>query len=171
MAVGLPSEPLYCVRSMGFVPKGNPDDIHSVEDMARVEAPVGSIQGSLELKVMQRVLGDQARGYAEEPEMWADLESGAIRAVIFAEEAGRGHIAHHPGTSIEAVDGFDFPTLPETGWFFRKDDTALKAVVDPHIQAIKAEGLLVEILARFGYPTALALPPGAEAQSDLEPGA
>ena len=170
MAAGLPSEPLYRVRSMGFVPKGNPDGIHSVEDMACIAAPVGSIQGSLELKVMKRVLGDQALGYAEEPEMWADLESGAIRAVIFAEEAGLGHIAHHPGANIEPVEGFDFPTLPETGWFFRKGDTALKAAVDPHIRAIKAEGLLAEILDRFGYPVALALPPGAEAQSDLEPG-
>ncbi len=169
MALGLPSEPLYCVRSMGFVPKGNPDGVHSVEDMARTGAPVGSIVGSLELKVMKRLLGAQARGYAEEPEMWADLESGVIRAVSFAEEAGLGHIAHNPGSNIEPVDGFDFPTLPETGWFFRKDDAALKSVVDPHIQAIKEEGLLAEILDRFGYPTELALPPGAEAQSDLEP--
>jgi ABC-type amino acid transport substrate-binding protein len=169
MAVGLPSEPLYYVRSMGFVPKGNPDGIHSIEDMARISAPVGSILGSLELKVMKRVLGRQALGYAEEPEMWADLEAGVIRAVTFAEEAGLGHIARNPEAEIECVDGFDFPTLPETGWFFRKDDTALKAIVDPHIRAIKEEGVLAAILARFGYPIELALPPGAAAQSDLEP--
>ena len=101
MARGLPSEPLYCVRSMGFVPVGNPDKIHCVEDMARLETPVGSIMGSLELKVMRRVLGEQARGYAEEAELWADLEAGVIGALCFAETAGLGHIAQHPGCGIE----------------------------------------------------------------------
>ncbi len=168
MALGLPSEPLYRVRSMGFVPKGNPANIHCVEDMARIDAPVGSIVGSLELKVMKRLLGDQARGYAEEAELWADLESGAIGAVCFAESAGLGHIARHPDSKIARVEGFDFPTLPETGWFFRKGGDALKAAVDPQIRAIKEEGLLAEILTRFGYPAELALPPGAEAQRDLE---
>lgn len=168
MARGLPSEPLYRVRSMGFVPKGNPANIRSVEDMARIDAPVGSIVGSLELKVMKRILGDQARGYAREAELWADLEAGAIGAVCFAESAGLGHIARHPASRIERVEGFDFPILPETGWFFRKGDEALKTAVDPLIRAIKADGLLVEILTRFGYPAELALPPGADAESGLE---
>lgn len=170
MERGLPSEPLYCVRSMGFVPKGNPADIHSVEDMARLDRPTGSIVGSLELKVMRRVLGDKARGYAEEAELWADLAAGKIGAVCFAETAGLGHIAAHPEHEIEAVEGFDFPVLPETGWFFRKGDLALKARIDPAIRALKEEGLLASILARHGYPAELALPPGATAQADLEPG-
>ena len=38
MARGLPSEPLYCVRSMGFVREGNPAAIHCVEDMAARDA-------------------------------------------------------------------------------------------------------------------------------------
>lgn len=170
MARGLPSEPLYCVRSMGFVPRGNPADIHSVEDMARLDRPSGSIIGSLELKVMRRVLGDKARAYVEEAEMWADLASGAIGAACFAETAGLGYIAAHPEAGIEAVDGFDFPTLPETGWFFRKEDRAMKDRVDPAIRALKDEGLLAAILARHGYPAELALPAGATAQGDLEPG-
>jgi cystine transport system substrate-binding protein len=170
MERGLPSEPLYCVRSMGFVPRGNPANIHSVEDMARLDRPSGSIFGSLELKVMRRVLGERARGYAEESELWADLAAGEIGAVCFAETAGLGHIAAHPEHGIEAVDGFDFPILPETGWFFRKHDLALKARIDPAIRAIKEEGLLAAILARHGYPAELALPPGATARGNLEPG-
>lgn len=170
MERGLPSEPLYCVRSMGFVPRGNPADIHSVEDMARLDRPAGSIIGSLELKVMRRVLGGQARGYAEETELWADLAAREIGAVCFAETAGLGHIAAHPEHAIEAVEGFDFPILPETGWFFSKGGHALKARVDPAIRALKEEGFLAAILARHGYPAELALPPGATAQTDLEPG-
>ena len=170
MERGLPTEPLYCLRSMGFVPKGNPGRIRSVEDMARLDRPSGSIVGSLELKVMRRVLGKKARGYAEEAELWADLASGEIGAACFAETAGRGYIAAHPEHGLEAVAGFDFPTLPETGWFLRKDDHALKARIDPEIRALKEEGLLAKTLSRHGYPADLALPPGATAQSDLEPG-
>ena len=170
MERGLPTEPLYCVRSMGFVAKGNPDNIRSVEDMARLDRPSGSIVGSLELKVMRRVLGEKARGYAEEVELWSDLASGEIGAACFAETAGLGHIAAHPEQDIEAVAGFGFPVLPETGWFLREDDRALKARVDPAIRAIKEEGLLATILTRHGYPAELALPPGVTAQGDLEPG-
>jgi hypothetical protein len=50
--------------------------------------------------------------------------------------------------------------LSETGWFFRTDDAALEAIVDPHIRAIKEEGVLATILARFGSPIVLARPPG-----------
>ena len=171
MAAGLPSEPLYCVRSMGFVPKGNPDRVHSVDDMLGGDYPVGSIVGSLELKTLKRVLGPRATDFAEEPEMWRALDTGAIRAVVFAEAAGLGHLAKHRGARFEAAAPFDFPVLPETGYFFTKDDTALKAAIDGNIRAIKEEGLLARILDRFGYPSELALPPGAVATPNLEPDA
>jgi ABC-type amino acid transport substrate-binding protein len=111
----------------------------------------------------------RAVDYVNEHDMWADLETGRIRAAVFAEAARLRYVAHHRSASFEPADPFDFPILPETGYFLRKDDHGLKALVDGQIQAIKREGVLAAILDRFGYPSTLALPPEATAQGGLEP--
>ncbi|MGH6954326.1 MAG: substrate-binding periplasmic protein [Alphaproteobacteria bacterium] len=160
-AAGVPSAPLYTVVSMGFVPKGNPDRIRSIDDMAAKAYRVGAIPGGLEYRVLRERLGERAAGYPSERELWPALDRCEIGAAVFAEYAGRSYLARHPEASFEPAPGFEFPILPETMYFFRKGETRLKAAFDAHIREIKRDGTLAQILERFGYPVECIVPAAA----------
>ena len=162
-AVGLPSEPLYTVTSMAFVPKGDPDRIRTIEDMAGKDFRVGAIPGGLEYAVLSERFGDRAVGYTSEEELWPALDRGDIRVGVFAEYAGRGYLARHPDANFEMADAFEFPILPPTMYFFGQDEAQLKTAFDAYIQDIKRDGTLARILTRFGYPADSIVPVGVTA--------
>lgn len=151
-AVGEPTEPLYTVTSMAFVPKGNPERILSVDDMVGRPYRAGAIPGGLEYRVLAERLGARAVGYPDEDALWSALDRGDIAVGVFAEHAGLSYLKHHPEARFERADGFVFPILPKTMYFAAKGEAGLKSALDAFIRAIKRDGTLEDILVRFDYP-------------------
>jgi polar amino acid transport system substrate-binding protein len=153
------SDPLYTLSITAFVPAGNPDNIHSFDDMVARGIQAGGIAGTTDFDKAKAVLGDHITGYRDSQSMFADLLAGRIRAAIDAETVGYDFLRLNPDADFEVASPFDYPegVLYIVLWFHPDADDLTEAF-NGCIRELKQDGTLTSFLKKHDYPEANAVP-------------
>lgn len=140
------SKPYMTNRQILIVPKNNPQNIHSVGDLAgkTVGTQAGSsskdyVDENPDLKNSFR----EFKTYLNFKEAFADLESGNVEALICDELAGRYEIGKNPQkfTVVESTIG----SVCEIGIGFRKNDVELRDKVQKVFDDMVKDGTAKKI--------------------------
>jgi len=179
LACGMAAKPKRCevvafsniyhiLGPTALVEKGNPFDIHSVEDIAaHPDFIAGGMSGSLDVDVLREfgVPEGQIRSYDEISLAFEDLKAGRLNAVIgtapshqlWLEGAGTGD-EFEIAMPWNPPPGFSYPT----GLVFRHEDRALAEMASEIIEQMKADGTLAQLAVKNGFPVEILAPLCAE---------
>lgn len=152
------ADPEYTIGDALIVAAGNPLDLHSYEDIAaNPEVNVGTGAGYLENDFMTAVgvSEDQITNFPDDPSGFAGLQAGQIDAwtgtrptlIQLLEDAGTD--------DFELADPFEQPVIGGTSVVnygaaaFRYEDEGLRQAFNEQLEAVKADGVLIELIGQF----------------------
>jgi polar amino acid transport system substrate-binding protein len=146
------SDAIYMFGPNAMVPKGNPNDVHSWDDIVAKQLRVGSVLGSTDYKDCTDTynLGDLCHGYQEYPQIVADLRAGRLDVIVQAELTQRRYLTEEQPDDIELAKPWTYPSESRVGIAFHPDDDELREAFNECIAVIKTNGVLAQILTDFG---------------------
>ncbi len=182
IAAGMAAKPARCevvafsniyhiLGPTALVEKGNPFASASMEDIAaQPEFIVGGMSGSLDVDVLREfgVPEEQIRSYDEISLAFEDLKAGRLNGVIGTAPSHQLWLeGADMGDKFEIVSpwaspaGYSYPSA----LVFRQEDQALVDMASEIIEQMKADGTLVELAIKNGFPPEIIAPLCSE--SDL----
>jgi polar amino acid transport system substrate-binding protein len=173
------ADPEYTIGDALIVEAGNPLNLHSYEDIAaNADVSVGTGAGYLENDFMLAVgvAEDQIVNFPDDPSGFAGIQAGQIDAwtgtrptlIQLLEDAGTD--------DYELADPFEQPVIDGTSVVnygaaaFRYEDETLRQEFNANLDAVKSEGVLIELIGQFPGFDEGALPGDTKAE-DLCPDA
>jgi polar amino acid transport system substrate-binding protein len=173
------ADPEYTIGDALIVAAGNPLDLHSYEDIAaNPDVRVGTGAGYLENDFLLAVgvSEDQIVNFPDDPTGFAGLQAGQIdawtgtrpTALKTLEDAGTG--------DFELADPFTQPVIEGESVVnygaaaFRFEDEDLRQEFNMHLEDIKEEGVLIDLIGQFQGFDEGALPGDVKAE-DICPNA
>lgn len=164
--VATPTQATYLINITAYVQKGNPLNIHSLDDMVGKPYKVGITTGTTQFTLVQSKLGASAvTGYEEYQQLWAALASGRIQVAIAAEAAGALYLQSNPSAPFEAANPFSYPSPLKSVWWVRPTgEEDLVALLNTCINAQKTDGTMAKILEQFHLAASDVLPVNASPQ-------
>jgi len=152
--VAHPAVAAYNFRATLAVKKGNPLNIHSIDDLKRVQGKIGGVLGALEFIQLQQNpdLKDRVVGYQASLDGYKDLEAGRLIGFADGEPLLIVYLQKNPTSSMEIAK--PFPPFYDSGahMYFRPDSNALWALFQDCIKKLKQDGTMVKILQANNYP-------------------
>jgi polar amino acid transport system substrate-binding protein len=173
------ADPEYTIGDALIVEAGNPLDLHSYEDIAaNPDATVGTGAGYLENDFMLAVgvAEDQIVNFPDDPSGFAGLQAGQIDAwtgtrptlLQMLEDAGTDDYELADPFTQPVIDGESVQNYGAAA--FRYEDETLRREFNANLEAVKAEGMLIELIGQFPGFDEGALPGDTKAE-DLCPDA
>jgi polar amino acid transport system substrate-binding protein len=162
------TNPYHILGPTALVEKGNPFDIHSIQDIAdNPDFIAGGMSGSLDIDVLLEydVPEEQIRSYDEISLAFEDLKAGRLDAVIgtapshqmWLEGADMGD-KFEIASPWDPPPGFSYPAA----LVFRHEDQALVEMASEIIEQMKVDGTLAQLAEKNGFPVEILAPPCAE---------
>lgn len=152
------ADPEYTIGDALLVPAGNPLNLHSYEDIAaNPDVTVGTGAGYLENDYMTAVgvSEDQITNFPDDPSGFAGLQAGQIDAWTGTRPTLLQMLEDAGTDGFELADPFDQPVINGESVLnygaaaFRYEDETLRQEFNLHLEEIKAEGLLIELIGQF----------------------
>lgn len=173
------ADPEYTIGDALIVEAGNPLDLHSYEDIAaNPDATVGTGAGYLENDFLLAVgvSEDQIVNFPDDPSGFAGLQAGQIDTwtgtrptlLKMVEDAGTDDFELAEPFSQPVIEGESVVNYGAAA--FRYEDEELRQEFNMHLEAIKEEGLLIDLIGQFQGFDEGALPGDVKAE-DLCPDA
>ncbi|MQA96089.1 MAG: ectoine/hydroxyectoine ABC transporter substrate-binding protein EhuB [Streptosporangiales bacterium] len=156
------SEPEYCGLTGFLVPKGNPDDITKLEDVAaKPDFKIGVMTGAVEKGYAEGagVRADQIEVFNDQTAAFEGLEAERVGAVCLTAISLRDVLKKHPGAPFEVTA----PYAPKVdgkeqfgcgGFAFRKGDKDLLDAFNAELKKLKDGNKLLPIIQPFGFTEA-----------------
>lgn len=173
------ADPEYTIGDALIVPAGNPLDLHSYEDIAaNPDVTVGTGAGYLENDYMLAVgvSQDQIVNFPDDPSGFAGLQAGQIDAWTGTRPTLLQTLADAGTDAFEIAEPFTQPVIDGESVAnygaaaFRYEDESLRQEFNTHLEAVKEEGVLIELIGQFQGFDEGALPGDTKAE-DLCPDA
>ena len=145
------SAPVFWYGDALFVPKGNPANVHSWEDLAGKKVGVALGVNYAEWLQKRTDLGG-LNTYKGNPEMAADLASGRIDAAIAEDANMTAFLAQNPNIPIESVPDY-VPQSDLSDWTrfgIRKGENDFNDVFSRAITEMLINGEILAILKKYG---------------------
>ncbi len=152
------ADPEYTIGDALIVEAGNPLDLHSYEDIAaNPDVKVGTGAGYLENDYMLAVgvSEDQIVNFPDDPSGFAGLQAGQIDAWTGTRPTLLRTLADAGTDEFELADPFEQPVIdgaPAVNYgaaAFRYEDLDLRQEFNQHLEDIKEEGMLIELIGQF----------------------
>ncbi|MAU01083.1 MAG: ectoine/hydroxyectoine ABC transporter substrate-binding protein EhuB [Anaerolineaceae bacterium] len=152
------ADPEYTIGDALIVAAGNPLDLHSYEDIAaNPDVTVGTGAGYLENDYMMAVgvSEDQIVNFPDDPSGFAGLQAGQIDAWTGTRPTLLRTLADAGTDEFELADPFEQPVIdgaPAVNYgaaAFRYEDESLRQEFNTHLEAVKEEGMLIELIGQF----------------------
>lgn len=155
------SEPDYEAKTAFLVPKGNPKQIKSFEDVARTGARLGVLAGAVEGDYAKELGVNPAQivTFNDPPSSSEGLLAQRVDAVSLTSISLRNLLNTRKGAPLEVTEPFT-PIIkgkPQTGaggYGFRKGDEALRDAFNGKLADLKQSGRLLQIIQPFGFTQA-----------------
>ncbi|MGD2049555.1 MAG: ectoine/hydroxyectoine ABC transporter substrate-binding protein EhuB [Chloroflexota bacterium] len=152
------ADPEYTIGDALIVEAGNPLDLHSYEDIAaNPDATVGTGAGYLENDFMLAVgvSEDQIVNFPDDPSGFAGLQAGQIDAwtgtrptlIKMLEDAGTEDFELAEPFSQPVIEGESVVNYGAAA--FRFEDVDLRQEFNIHLEDIKEEGMLIDLIGPF----------------------
>lgn len=152
------SVPTYLLRATALVPKGNPENLHSVDDLKKSTGKIGGVTGAIEYITISEdpAFANRTVGYPDNVSAYADLAAGRISAVVDAEALMIEYLKKNPDAKVEIASPFKWVDNGRKAvLWFRDDYDPLREAYDGCIKQIKGDGTMATILTKYGYPKEL----------------
>lgn len=159
--VAAATDPTYRLDPIAVTPKGNPDNIHTIDDIVNGSFKVGTLIGASQYLLLQekyKVGPDRLVGYQAESQMYADLMAGRIKVAVPSASSGFLFLQANPTAEFELANPFTWPVQQKSVFWFRRDETDLIQGFNACIKKVKEDGSLRELLQKYGFPPTNALP-------------
>ncbi|GAA0604559.1 ectoine/hydroxyectoine ABC transporter substrate-binding protein EhuB [Virgibacillus siamensis] len=140
-----------------IVPKGNPMDLHSYEDIAEKGATVSIMQGATEIEYVKQmgVKESQIQTAADIPATFSAVSSGRADATTGTEMTVKMALKSSGNDKLEFVSDFEQPDIegiPSYGAAaFHKDADELRKAYNEALAKLKKDGTVKEILKKNGF--------------------
>jgi polar amino acid transport system substrate-binding protein len=173
------ADPEYTIGDALIVAAGNPLDLHSYEDIAaNPDVTVGTGAGYLENDFMLAVgvSEDQIVNFPDDPSGFAGLQAGQIDAWTGTRPTLLQTLSDAGTDAFEIADPFTPPVIDGESVAnfgaaaFRYEDVDLRQEFNTQLEAVKDEGVLIELIGQFQGFDEGALPSDTKAE-DLCPDA
>lgn len=153
------SEPSYCVREALMVARGNPRGFASYADVARSDAKLGVVAGTVELGYAKAagIPEDRLRVFPDGPSAVEGLKSDRIQAFAATSLTVSDLLRKAQGAALEAAEPFDAggggsELPPGCGAFaFRPGDDELRGAFDAELARFRGTKAHAELVAPFGF--------------------
>jgi ABC-type amino acid transport substrate-binding protein len=145
------SAPVFFYGDALFVPKGNPANVHTWEDLAGKK--VGVVLGVNYAEWLQKRTDLGALNtYKGNPEMATDLANGRLDAAIAEDANMTGYLAQNPNVPVESVPDY-VPQSDLSDWTrfgIRKGENDFNDVFSRAITEMLINGEILAILKKYG---------------------
>jgi polar amino acid transport system substrate-binding protein len=151
------SDPLTIHGPNALVPKGNPKNLHSFDDMKTAGVKVGGTNGSLEYQTAVKYLGqDHTVGYADITEEYLDLDAGRLDVALGTTTSLLSWVkTNNKGDKFEVALPWTYPPgteFPEA-FGFRWEDAQFAQAFSKCMENLKKDGTTLAALAKqFDIP-------------------
>lgn len=151
------SDPLTIHGPNALVPKGNPKNLHSFDDMKTAGVKVGGTNGSLEYTTAVKILGqDHTVGYADITEEYLDLDAGRLDVALGTTTSLLSWVkTNNKQDKFELALPWTYPPgteFPEA-FGFRWEDASLAQAFSKCIETLKKDGTTLAALSKqFDIP-------------------
>ena len=152
------ADPEYTIGDALIVEAGNPLDLHSYEDIAaNPDVTVGTGAGYLEIQYMQAVgvSEDQIVTFPDDPSGFAALQAGQIDTWTGTRPTLTQLLETAETEDFEIAEPFTQPVVDGSSVAnygaaaFRFDDLELRQQFNEHLEDIKEEGMLIELIGQY----------------------
>jgi polar amino acid transport system substrate-binding protein len=133
-----------------IVAGGNPKKITSPNGLKGTSVAVqAGTKYEQYLKSLQKKLGFTLRSYPGDTDAIGQILIGRADAVLSQDTSAAYAISKHPG---KVAVGYLFPASDQFGVYYRKGD-AIGAKIAAAVKALKANGTLTKLAAKYNIPT------------------
>jgi polar amino acid transport system substrate-binding protein len=163
------SNPTYAIGEALLVRRGNPLELHSFEDLiAQPNARMGVVTGTIQIDYARSLGIDPARLLIlpDPPSALAALEADRIDAYAATALTAQDLLQRRANDRVERAEPFRDPIIDGKdargygAFALRKQDTALRRLIDEQLAAFLGTPAHRELVAPFGF-TPAELPGGA----------
>jgi polar amino acid transport system substrate-binding protein len=151
LAVVAFTSPAYWYGSALAVQKGNPQNIHTAQNLAGHS--VGTVRGSFNQGLLEKRTDlKDLKLYTSNEAEFADLIAGRVDVVMEDDIKIGQFMKNHPEAAMELATGYE--VAPEeygyARYALRKEDVDLNHAVSRALDEIRGDGTLSKIMAEFG---------------------
>ncbi|RZQ59366.1 ectoine/hydroxyectoine ABC transporter substrate-binding protein EhuB [Amycolatopsis suaedae] len=155
------SIPDYSALTALLVPKGNPQQILKLEDVAAKKVKVAVLSAAVEKGYLTSagVAEDQIQTLDSQDNMLRSVVDGRVYAAVLTDISLKDLVKKNPGSAVEVTPGFEpvengKPVVSAGGFVFRKEDNSLREAFNAELKKLHESGQWVQITAPFGFTQA-----------------
>jgi polar amino acid transport system substrate-binding protein len=152
------SIPDYSALTALLVPKGNPQGIFKLEDVAAKKVQVAVLSAAVEKGYLTGagVAEDHIQTLDNQDNMLRSVTDGRVYCAALTDISLKWLVKKNPGAAVEVTPGFDpvangSPVVSAGGFVFRKDDNSLRQAFNTELQKLHDNGEWVKIVTPFGF--------------------
>lgn len=152
------SAPDYSALTALLVPRGNPQGVLKLEDVAAKKVKVAVLSAAVEKGYLTGagVAEDQIQTLDTQDNMLRAVADGRVYAAALTDISLQWLVKQNPAAAVEVTPGFvpvdgGKPVVSAGGFVFRKEDDTLRAAFDAELKKLHDSGEWVKIASPFGF--------------------
>ncbi|MEU0529064.1 ectoine/hydroxyectoine ABC transporter substrate-binding protein EhuB [Amycolatopsis tolypomycina] len=152
------SAPDYSALTALLVPKGNPQGVLRLEDVAAKKVKVAVLSAAVEKGYLTGagVSEDQIQTLDTQDNMLRAVADGRVYAAALTDISLKWLVKQNPSVAVEVTPGFvpadgGKPVISAGGFVFRQEDDTLRTAFDAELKKLHESGEWVKIAAPFGF--------------------
>ncbi|NKQ54879.1 ectoine/hydroxyectoine ABC transporter substrate-binding protein EhuB [Amycolatopsis sp. K13G38] len=152
------SNPDYSALTALLVPKGNPQGVNTLADVASKKVPLAVLSGAVEkgYATGAGVSDSQIQTLDTQDNMLRAVTSGRVYAAALTDISLKWLVKQNPGAGVEVTAGFTptqngQPVVSAGGFVFRQSDGSLRDAFNQQLQTLHGSGQWLQIVTPFGF--------------------
>lgn len=152
------SAPDYSALTALLVPKGNPQGVLKLEDVAAKNVKVAVLSAAVEKGYLTGagVPEDQIQTLDTQDNMLRAVADGRVYAAALTDISLKWLVKQNPTAAVEVTPGFvpmadGKPVISAGGFVFRKEDDTLRTAFDAELKKLHDSGEWVKVASPFGF--------------------
>jgi polar amino acid transport system substrate-binding protein len=152
------SDPDYSALTALLVPKGNPQGVLTLQDVAAKKLKVAVLSAAVEkgYATGAGVSADQIETLDTQDNMLRAVTTGRVYCAALTDISLKYLVKQNPNAGVEVTPGFTptdngQPVVSAGGFVFRQGDTSLRDAFNGQLKTLHSNGQWLQIAAPFGF--------------------
>ncbi|WP_236794939.1 ectoine/hydroxyectoine ABC transporter substrate-binding protein EhuB [Amycolatopsis sp. GM8] len=152
------SDPDYSALTALLVPKGNPQGVQTLQDVAAKKVKLAVLSAAVEkgYATGAGVSDGDIETLDTQDNMLRAVTTGRVYAAALTDISLKYLAKQNPDAGVEVTPGFTptdngQPVVSAGGFVFRQDDTSLRDAFNQQLQTLHSSGQWLQIAAPFGF--------------------